>query len=87
MSKAGQRLLRGAYQALAYAKGKADPDAYRVHHPDKSNAKTTEPNLDLDDASIATDADSAQGSVSETAKTLSAVEKQNVASNNTAVVS
>lgn len=34
MTKAGERLLRGAEQALAYAQGRAKPDSYRVHNPE-----------------------------------------------------
>ena len=33
MTKAGERLLRGAEQALAYAQGRAKADTYRVHNP------------------------------------------------------
>ena len=33
MSKAGQRLLQGAREALEFAKGNANPDDYRVHRP------------------------------------------------------
>lgn len=34
MSKAGQRLLQGANEALEYAKGNANLDEYQVHYPD-----------------------------------------------------
>jgi putative transcriptional regulator len=34
MSKAGERILRSARQALAYAEGRADPSQFRVHVPD-----------------------------------------------------
>ena len=34
MSKAGQRLLQGVKEALAYADGTANPDEYRVHYPE-----------------------------------------------------
>lgn len=44
MSKAGERLLRGAEQALAYAEGRAVAHMYRVHSPEvKKITSTTEP--------------------------------------------
>ncbi|MCY4064107.1 MAG: hypothetical protein OXG53_17180 [Chloroflexi bacterium] len=55
MSKAGKRLLRGAYQALAFAEGKAQPGTYRIHHPDTTGAQISEPITDLDDADILLD--------------------------------
>lgn len=33
MSKAGERLIQGAKEALAIARGEADPATYRVHVP------------------------------------------------------
>ncbi len=33
MSKAGERILRSARQALAFARGEADPKEFRVHVP------------------------------------------------------
>ena len=33
MSSAGERLLRGAMQALDYAEGRAEASTYRVHDP------------------------------------------------------
>ncbi len=33
MSKAGSRILQGAREALAFAKGEANPDDYRIHIP------------------------------------------------------
>jgi putative transcriptional regulator len=33
MSKAGSRILQGAREALAYAKGEADTEDFRVHVP------------------------------------------------------
>jgi putative transcriptional regulator len=33
MSKAGERIIRSARQALAFAEGKADRSKYRVHVP------------------------------------------------------
>lgn len=44
MTKAGERLLKGAEQALAYAQGRAKADAFRVHNPEAQKiASTTEP--------------------------------------------
>ena len=34
MTTAGERILRGARQAAAIAKGEADPKTYRVHVPE-----------------------------------------------------
>ncbi len=34
MSRAGGRILEGARQALAFARGEADPAEFRVHVPD-----------------------------------------------------
>lgn len=76
MSKAGKRLLRGAYQALAYAEGRAEPGTYRIHHPDNSKAETSEPRTDLGDARIATDSDMVQATVTGNNKTWTAVEKE-----------
>jgi len=39
MSKAGSRILQGAREALAYAKGEADLSQYRVHVPRKIDVK------------------------------------------------
>ena len=33
MTEAGERLLRGARQALAFAQGKAKPGTFKVHYP------------------------------------------------------
>jgi putative transcriptional regulator len=33
MSKPGSRILQGAREALAFAKGEADPAGYRIHAP------------------------------------------------------
>jgi putative transcriptional regulator len=35
MSKAGERIIRSARQALAYAQGRADPSTFRAHVPDE----------------------------------------------------
>ena len=39
MTKAGERLLEGALQALAFAKGNAKPGTYIVHFPEASDVK------------------------------------------------
>lgn len=39
MSKAGKRLIQSAKEALAFAKGEANPDEYRVYIPDEINVK------------------------------------------------
>ena len=81
MSKAGKRLLRGAYQALAYAEGRAEPGAFRVRHPDNSNAETSESIIDRDDARIAADSDASRADLPDKNKALTAIEQQKVESN------
>lgn len=39
MSNVGESILRGAQQALAFAKGEANPDDYRVHIPEAIDVK------------------------------------------------
>lgn len=39
MTKAGERLLEGALQALAFAKGNAKPGTYKVHFPEASDIR------------------------------------------------
>ncbi|MBV8851567.1 MAG: transcriptional regulator [Methylobacteriaceae bacterium] len=39
MSKAGERLLRAAKEALAYAEGRVDKNQYRVFIPDNIDVK------------------------------------------------
>lgn len=39
MSRAGERILRGARQALAFAQGRAAASQYRVHLPDDINVR------------------------------------------------
>lgn len=53
MSKAGKRLLRGAYQALKYAEGRAEPDTYRIHQPDAGSNKVTKNSSEIDGANSA----------------------------------
>lgn len=84
MSKAGKRLLRGAYQALAYAEGKAEPETYRVHYPDVTRAEISEQNKNLDDADAATDKNASEDSVHEKAGTRAAVLKPQAASDSSA---
>ena len=40
MTKAGERLLEGALQALEFAQGRAKPGTYRVHFPEASDIKS-----------------------------------------------
>jgi putative transcriptional regulator len=39
VSELGDRLIKSAEQALAFAKGEADPKEYRVHIPDEIDVK------------------------------------------------
>jgi hypothetical protein len=39
MSKVADSIRRGLREAVAYAKGKADENAYRIHVPEKINVK------------------------------------------------
>ena len=39
MTKAGQRLIQAAKEALAIARGEADPSTYRVHLPSEIDVK------------------------------------------------
>jgi len=39
MSEAGKRLIESAEQALAFAEGRADPKAYRVHIPEEIDVR------------------------------------------------
>ncbi len=41
MSQAGERLLRGAEQALKYAQGRAKPGTYRIYVPASPVAPST----------------------------------------------
>ena len=40
MKKTGSKILQGAREALAIAKGEADPSAYRVHVPAEVDTKS-----------------------------------------------
>ena len=64
MSKAGQRLLRGAHQALDYAEGNADPGTYRVHIPDTIESDPLDPAVEVSDAYSAIERDSLATSIS-----------------------
>ena len=46
-SKAGSRILQGAKEALAFARGEADLKNYRVHVPAEVNVKTIRRRLRL----------------------------------------
>ena len=39
MSKAGERIIRSARQALAFVEGRADASQFRVHLPDDINVR------------------------------------------------
>jgi putative transcriptional regulator len=47
MSDLGESILRGALEALAFAKGEADSKAYGVHIPDEINVKRIRENLNM----------------------------------------
>ena len=53
MSKAGQRLIESAKQALAFAEGTADSGEYRVTIPDEINVKRIREALDMSQAEFA----------------------------------
>jgi putative transcriptional regulator len=46
-SKAGSRILQGAKEALAFARGEADEKKYRVHVPAEINVRTIRRRLRL----------------------------------------
>ena len=47
MSKAGERLIRSAKQALDFAHGKAKPGTYRIHYPEASNPQALRESLKM----------------------------------------
>jgi putative transcriptional regulator len=47
MTKAGSRILEGAHEALAIARGEADPSTYRVHVPPEINVRAIRKQLGL----------------------------------------
>jgi putative transcriptional regulator len=46
-SRAGSRILQGAKEALAFARGEADPKDYRIHVPPDVDVKTIRRRLKL----------------------------------------
>jgi putative transcriptional regulator len=53
MSKAGSRILQGAREALAFARGEASPEAYRVHIPSDVDVKGIRRKLGLSQEAFA----------------------------------
>ncbi len=47
MSKVADSIRRGLQQAVAYAEGKADTNAYRVHVPERVDVKAIRTKLDM----------------------------------------
>ena len=47
MSNAGNRILKSARQALAYARGEADPKHYEVHIPKELDVKAIRQKVDM----------------------------------------
>lgn len=47
MSKVADSIRRGLQEAVAYAEGKADANAYRIHVPEKINVKAIRMRLDM----------------------------------------
>ena len=47
MSKAANSIRRGLREAVAYAEGKADARAYRIHVPEKIDVKAIRMRLDM----------------------------------------
>jgi putative transcriptional regulator len=47
MSKAADSIRRGLKEAVAYAEGKADERAYRIHVPQKIDVKAIRTRLDM----------------------------------------
>jgi putative transcriptional regulator len=53
MSKAGKRLIESAEQALAFAEGKADAKAYRVHIPEEIDVKKIREDMGMSQSEFA----------------------------------
>lgn len=53
MSKAGSRILQGAREALAFAKGEADAASYAVHVPSDVDVRAIRKRLGLTQAAFA----------------------------------
>ena len=47
MSEVADSIRRGLREAVAYAEGKADKDAYRVHVPERIDVKAIRARLDM----------------------------------------
>ncbi len=47
MSKVADSIRRGLQEAVAYAEGKADANAYRIHVPEKIDVKAIRMRLDM----------------------------------------
>lgn len=47
MSKVADSIRRSLHEAMAYAKGEADPSAYRVHVPEKVDVKAIRTKLGM----------------------------------------
>ncbi|MGH7078974.1 MAG: hypothetical protein ACREFU_12850, partial [Acetobacteraceae bacterium] len=47
MSKVADSIRRGLKEAVAYAEGKADENAYRIHVPEKIDVKAIRARLDM----------------------------------------
>jgi len=53
VSKAGSRILQGAKEALAFARGEADPADYRIHVPSDVDVKAVRKRLNLSQSEFA----------------------------------
>ncbi|QXX75293.1 DNA-binding transcriptional regulator [Methylovirgula sp. HY1] len=53
MTKAGERLIESAKEALAFAHGEADETPYRIHVPSDINVKVLRKKLKLSQAAFA----------------------------------
>ena len=59
MSKVADSIRRGLKEAVAYAEGKADESAYRIHVPEKIDVKAIRTRLDMTQEEFAGRLDSA----------------------------
>jgi putative transcriptional regulator len=53
VSKAGSRILQGAREALAYAKGEADAEQFRIHVPSTVDVRAIRKKLGLSQTAFA----------------------------------
>jgi putative transcriptional regulator len=53
MSKAGKRLIESAEQALAFAEGNADEQAYRIHIPEEIDVRKIREDMGMSQAQFA----------------------------------